>query len=340
MERAVGHDPPAGGRRTGEGDHVHHRVGGHLVAHVAVAGDHVEHPGRDAGLFGRLGDQEGVERRPRVGLEHHGAAGGQGRGDLHHVEHEREVERRDGTHHADGLTEQGCPAMPFGPAVGAPASTHSTHVLDLVRVRTEHPDRAAGLDVVGEEADRARLGHDQLAQLGGVGLEDLGHPDRARPPARPASCNGHGPSSKALRAASMARTASLGDASGTVPMTSSVAGLMTSMDPGRLSAGPGPVDVEVEIPALGHGCPFVSAPMSGAIILGHSAQNVSGSKRGMKYSPCCSKITRSAIPMYGSSRVTVDDVARHSQPPCSASSTMPIMYGTGTSGFQALWLTV
>ena len=41
---------------------------------------------------------------------------------------------------------------------------------------------------------------------------------------------GHGPSSNALRAASMATTASLGEASGTVPMTSSLAGLMTSID--------------------------------------------------------------------------------------------------------------
>ena len=43
--------------------------------------------------------------------------------------------------------------------------------------------------------------------------------------------HGQGPSSKARRAASMARAASLGVASGTLPMTSSVAGLMTSMDP-------------------------------------------------------------------------------------------------------------
>ena len=56
---------------------------------------------------------------------------------------------------------------------------------------------------------------------------------RTRTAARSAGLvHGQGPSSKAFRAASMARTASLGVASGTCPMTSSVAGLITSMDPG------------------------------------------------------------------------------------------------------------
>ena len=43
--------------------------------------------------------------------------------------------------------------------------------------------------------------------------------------------HGQGPSSKARRAASMARTASCGEASGTLPMTASVAGSITSIDP-------------------------------------------------------------------------------------------------------------
>ena len=46
---------------------------------------------------------------------------------------------------------------------------------------------------------------------------------------------GHGPSSKARRAASIARTAVFGVASGTDPITSSVAGSTTSIDPSAAS---------------------------------------------------------------------------------------------------------
>ena len=55
---------------------------------------------------------------------------------------------------------------------------------------------------------------------------------RLRPSARSSGImRGHGPVSNAARAAAMALSMSAGDASGTVPMTSSVWGEMTSMTP-------------------------------------------------------------------------------------------------------------
>ena len=73
-------------------------------------------PGGMPASSAACGDQEGVERRPRVRLEHDGAAGGQRRRHLHDVEHEGEVERRDGADHADGLADERAPRHAVGPA--------------------------------------------------------------------------------------------------------------------------------------------------------------------------------------------------------------------------------
>ena len=146
-----------------------------LVAHLAVPGDHVEHAGRDPRLGGGLGDHHGVERRPGVRLEDHGAAGREGRRHLHDVEHEGEVERRDGGDHADGLTDEGAAAHPGGATGRRVVLDPGKGVLGQRGVRPQHPDRARALDGVGEESRRARLGDDQLAQVAGPCLQDLRH---------------------------------------------------------------------------------------------------------------------------------------------------------------------
>jgi hypothetical protein len=104
------------------------------------------------------------QRRPLVRLEHHGAAGGQSRQDLHDVEEEREVERGNRGHHADRFPDDSVPGHSgrtpsrrrhFGPAhrefhgLGDPLG-------DV--------DGAAYLNDVGQEADRPGLGHHQFLE--------------------------------------------------------------------------------------------------------------------------------------------------------------------------------
>ena len=115
-----------------------------------------------ARLLGGLGDQESVQRRPWMGFEHDRAARGQGRGRLHHVEHEGEVERGDGADHADRLTDQCLTRHAGRPAGGSTGLDPLDHVLRLGGVGTEHADGAAALDEIGEESGGAGLGHDQF----------------------------------------------------------------------------------------------------------------------------------------------------------------------------------
>ena len=99
LDRGGGHlgDPPAGAGRTGERDHVDVPVGGDGLAHDrADSGDEVEDAGRGAELVEDLGQDEGVERGHLTGLDHHGAAGGQGRCHLGGDLVQRIVPRGDG----------------------------------------------------------------------------------------------------------------------------------------------------------------------------------------------------------------------------------------------------
>ena len=71
----------------------------------AGADDQVEHAGGQADLVDGLGQQVGVERGDLGRLQHHGAAGGEGRGDLADDQVQRVVPRRDGADDADRLLD-------------------------------------------------------------------------------------------------------------------------------------------------------------------------------------------------------------------------------------------
>ena len=191
--RGRGHDPPPGGGRAGEGDHVDHGVRRQLVAHLAVPGDDVEHAGWDSGFGGGLGDHHGVERRPGVRLEDHRAADGERRCHLHHVEHEREVERRDGGDHADGLAHECAARHSGGPAGRHVVLDPGEGVLGDGGVRAQHPDRPGPLHAVGEEARRPGLGDDQLPQVPGPRLRGSRPSPPTWRPAPTASCRATGP---------------------------------------------------------------------------------------------------------------------------------------------------
>ena len=82
------------------------RVRGDGLADLgAGAGHEVEHAGGQAGVVDDLGEDEGVERGDLAGLEHDGAAGGHGVGDLGGDLVERVVPRRDAADDADRLLD-------------------------------------------------------------------------------------------------------------------------------------------------------------------------------------------------------------------------------------------
>ena len=107
MGRALRHQEPADGGGTGEAELAHVGVASQLAADGdRVAGDDVEHAVGDAGLGRQLGQRQCGKGRFVGGLEHHGAARGQRRGDLAGDHRGREVPGRDRGGHADGLLER------------------------------------------------------------------------------------------------------------------------------------------------------------------------------------------------------------------------------------------
>ena len=93
----------ARGGRPGEGHLVHVGMRDQVGAGGAIAGDHVDHAGRQPGRRDDLGEQQGVERRLRCGLEHDGAAGEQRGDDLADGEELGHVPWHDGGDDTDGL---------------------------------------------------------------------------------------------------------------------------------------------------------------------------------------------------------------------------------------------
>ncbi|CAM5244330.1 hypothetical protein STENM223S_09817 [Streptomyces tendae] len=75
--------------------------GERLTGDRTEAGDQVEDTRRDAGLVHGLGEELGGERGVLGGLEHDGAAGGEGRGGFGDDLVERVVPRGDRADHAD-----------------------------------------------------------------------------------------------------------------------------------------------------------------------------------------------------------------------------------------------
>ena len=98
---ALGVDAGAYLRGAGEGDAFHRRVGHPRVTHHGPgAGDQVEHPRREAGVFENLHQLDGAERGRGGGFEDQGVAAYQGRGDLPGGYGDGEVPRSDDPHYA------------------------------------------------------------------------------------------------------------------------------------------------------------------------------------------------------------------------------------------------
>ncbi len=105
--RRLLHQQTADLGRAGEADLAHRLIGRQFAADGrGRAGDDVEQAGRQARLFRQNGQGQGRERRLAGGLQHHGAAGGQGRADLAGDHGGGEVPRRDRAHHPDRLAQR------------------------------------------------------------------------------------------------------------------------------------------------------------------------------------------------------------------------------------------
>ncbi len=102
--RALGHQLAANFGRAGKGEFAHQRVAGQFVADVRRrTGDHVKHPGGDAGPACQFRQRQRGVGRLAGGFEHHGAACRQGWPGLAGDHRRREVPRGDGRRHADRL---------------------------------------------------------------------------------------------------------------------------------------------------------------------------------------------------------------------------------------------
>jgi hypothetical protein len=151
-----------------ERDHVGAAVHHQRLADVRAAGEQAHHPVREAAE--RLGQPQRRQRRVRRGLDDHGVAGREGRGELPGQQEQRIVPGHDRGHHPDRLLEH----------------QRELPLLD----RRDHPPAlvAAELGVVGEgvggpadlvgvlDQRLAALQRHQPAQLLGVVAEPGGDP--------------------------------------------------------------------------------------------------------------------------------------------------------------------
>ena len=110
--RALRHEQAPDLGRAGEREFAHRRIGAQLAADRGrLAGDHVEHPGRQAGLLGQRGQRQGAERRLFGRLDHRRAAGGERRRNLARNHGEREIPGRDRGDDADRLADRDQPLV-------------------------------------------------------------------------------------------------------------------------------------------------------------------------------------------------------------------------------------
>ena len=99
-------DPATSRGGPGEGDLVDPRIAHQRLRHLAVGGDDVDDPGRQADVLGHLGEHVARQRRLRRHLDHDRAAGDQRRGRLVGDRRGGRVPRHDDAHHADRFTDQ------------------------------------------------------------------------------------------------------------------------------------------------------------------------------------------------------------------------------------------
>jgi hypothetical protein len=154
---ALGHGP-----RAGEGHLVHQRVGAEGLAQArAVPGQTAHHPRRQAGPLGQIAQGPGGQGRLLGRLDHHGAAGGQRRGQLPDHQRHREVPGGDGGHHAHRVRAHPAPRgqRAAGELGGPEARGLAGEVLDhLDRPGHLGPGLGQGLALLGVDQPGDALG--------------------------------------------------------------------------------------------------------------------------------------------------------------------------------------
>ena len=204
----------------------------------AVAGDQVEHAGRQPDRVDDLGEDERVERRDLARLEHDRAAGGERRRDLGGDLVQRVVPRRD-------RSRPRRPARARSASCRPPPRTRSRSTSSRHRARTSSSAGPAWImprqrrSACRPRARSARRSRRRARRA------------RRRSP-RSSSARSSGgvcdQASNAARAAAHRAVDVLGGAlAGCVPMTSSVVGLMTSIVP--VAGGVDPLAADVELVA-------------------------------------------------------------------------------------------
>ena len=170
---------------------------------VPVAAEDVEHPGGRPGLQAELGDPLHGQRGLLGGLQYDGATGGQGRSELPAAEGEWEVPRDDGGDHAGGFAGDQRQLAVVGRRDVAGL------LVGQLAVEAQAADQCTELDLVGGADGLAHLQTDQQRDLGAVLVDQRGEALQDLPRAR-GCIRGHGPWSKARRAAATASSASAG----------------------------------------------------------------------------------------------------------------------------------
>ena len=141
----------------------------------AVAGDHVEHAGRDAGLLRQRRHPQCREWRLLGGLEHDRAAGGERRGDLLCGHQHRVVPRHDQPAHTDRFLDDQAHRLrtdgrDIARDLGRPAGVVLEHERHFVDVELGITDRLPA------------VAHLELGQLPPMLTDQLGDPQQqARP---------------------------------------------------------------------------------------------------------------------------------------------------------------
>ena len=154
----------AGERDGAQFGRVHHRF-----AHFgAAAHHHVEHTGRQSGLFVDFGQDGGGGRHELRRLEHHAVAGDEGRRRLPHRDRPRKVPRRDEAHGAERLAQR------VGEAVaGFRRQRAAVHAEALAGVVLEQRDALHHL-ALGFAQDLAFFARERGGDLVGTAARDVG----------------------------------------------------------------------------------------------------------------------------------------------------------------------
>ena len=157
-----------------EAHRLDRRVGQQFIDGGLVALQHVEHPGRQAGLGPQLGDPQRGRRVLLRRLEHHGVAGGDGDREKPHRHHGREIERGDDADRAQRLADRVHIDLGGG-VLGEAALQQVRHAAG------EFDDLLAAADLaqrIGD--DLAVLGGDDLGQFALAGVEQLAEIEQDR----------------------------------------------------------------------------------------------------------------------------------------------------------------